>query len=68
MNEAAPSFVTASFSPAYTSATTPYNIDETSAVGTSIVTVTASDTDAGVAGNVVYSLGTITESMTSFNA
>ncbi|XP_052778540.1 protocadherin-like wing polarity protein stan [Mya arenaria] len=62
VNEATPSFVTASFSPAYTSATTAYNIDETSAVGTSIVTVTASDADDGAAGEVEYSVGTITES------
>ncbi|WAR26920.1 FAT4-like protein [Mya arenaria] len=62
VNEATPSFVTASFSPAYTSATTAYNIDETSAVGTSIVTVTASDADIGAAGEVEYSVGTITKS------
>ncbi|XP_052778546.1 cadherin EGF LAG seven-pass G-type receptor 2-like, partial [Mya arenaria] len=57
VNEATPSFVMASFIPA----TTPYGIDETSAVGTSIVTVTAYDADDGAAGEVVYSLGTITE-------
>ncbi|WAR26921.1 STAN-like protein, partial [Mya arenaria] len=61
-NEAAPVFETTGFSPVFTSSTTPYNIEEDSTTGTTIVTVTASDTDLGVAGQITYSLGTITKS------
>lgn len=52
----------ATFTPAWTSATTPYDITETSAIGTSVVTIAATDIDDGVNGDVVYSIVSVTDS------
>jgi hypothetical protein len=59
VNEATPAWGT--WSPAFTSSTTPYNIAENSAVGTSIVTVAATDADMGSDHDVIsYSINSVT--------
>ena len=51
------------FSPVYVDATTAYEIPESSPIGTSIVTIGASDADTGVDGELLYSLSAITPGM-----
>lgn len=60
MNEADPAWGT--FTPAYVSETTAYDIAEDSTSGTSIVTVAATDTDDGDDGQILYSLGNVISS------
>ncbi|XP_053376783.1 cadherin-23-like [Mercenaria mercenaria] len=60
VNEDTPDWGT--FSPAWTSDTTAFDIAENSGVGTTIVTITATDGDSGVDGQILYSLGTVTSS------
>lgn len=60
MNENDPAWAT--FTPAWTSATTPYDIDEDVAVGTSVVTVAATDADSGDDGTVSFSITSVTAS------
>ena len=64
-NEHDPAWTT--WVPAYTDNTTPYNIAENSAVGTSIVQIAASDTDTGNQDGVIeYSIVSVTGSGKSF--
>ena len=48
------------FNPVYTSATAPYNINEDVAVGTTVVTLAATDADSGSDGDITYSISTVT--------
>ncbi|KAL4226469.1 hypothetical protein ACF0H5_014452 [Mactra antiquata] len=66
VNEHDPTWDT--FSPVFTSSTTPYIISEDSAIGTFIVTVKASDADAGSDGQILYTLGAITSSTSGSGA
>ena len=58
MNEFDPAWAT--FIPAWTSATTPYDVDEDVAVGTSVVKVAATDADDGNDGDVTFSIASVT--------
>ncbi|XP_060602144.1 cadherin-23-like isoform X2 [Ruditapes philippinarum] len=60
VNEDDPAWGT--FSPAWTSATTALTYAENMGIGTTIVTITATDGDAGSDGQILYSLGTVTSS------
>lgn len=57
VNEFPPVF--GSFSPIYVDSTTPYPINEDFAIGTSIVTIYASDNDTGINGAVLYSIDSV---------
>ncbi|KAK2185389.1 hypothetical protein NP493_238g00006 [Ridgeia piscesae] len=58
VNEFDPAWAT--FIPAWTSATTPYDVDEDVAVGTSVVKVAATDADDGNDGDVTFSIASVT--------
>ena len=58
MNENDPAWD--AFNPVYTSATTPYNINEDVAVGTTVVTLAATDADSGSDGDITYFISTVT--------
>lgn len=61
INEYAP--VWADFDPLGTT----FTLQENSAIGTQIVTISATDADDGIHGIVLYSLGTITTSKSMFS-
>ena len=58
MNEYDPAWST--FTPAWTSTTTPYDINENVAVGTSVATAAATDADSGTDGALTFSIASVT--------
>ena len=48
------------FSPAWTSATTAYDINEDVTIGTTVVIISATDADDGTDGDVTYSITSAT--------
>jgi hypothetical protein len=48
------------FTPAWTSASTPFDISENVAIGTTVVTIKATDLDSGLDGDITYEIDSIT--------
>lgn len=48
------------FTPAWTSDSTPFDVSENAAIGTTVVTIKATDLDNGLDGDITYEIDSIT--------